>query len=123
MDEFKEFINSYLLELACSFTVLVGTFIGIKLKSLVSRYLNDKTKQEVAKIVVSAVEQVCTELHGTDKLAEAELRIVNILKDKGITISTDELDSLIEDAVRSMNLSTLLEVNTLESIEETTTES
>lgn len=53
---------------------------------------------------VNAVEQtVSEEIHGDDKKELARHYIMEILKENNIEISVDQLDTLIEAAVKAMN--------------------
>ena len=57
----------------------------------------------MARVVVRAVEQIYTELHGDDKLHMAMQRASAILLEYGIEASDYELVSLIEAAVNEFN--------------------
>lgn len=99
-------MEEYIVEILGSILVALAGYIGIAIKSLIKRYINDNTKRSIASAVVSAVEQIFTDIHGEEKFDEAKNRIVKILNTKGIKITDDELDVLVEDAVRAMNLNT-----------------
>ena len=98
-----EFINQYGYDLLYAIVVAIGGFIGLCLKNLLTRLLNDKTKRDVAKKAVRYVEQVCKELHGDDKLNEALKATSQLLAEKGISITDLELRVLVEAAVNEMN--------------------
>lgn len=83
-------------------TAAFGT-LGIIIKNLVKTYLNDDTKRAVAKTVVLFVEQCFTDLHGEEKLHAAMNRAAEVLTEKGISVSTVELETLIEAAVAEFN--------------------
>ena len=67
-----EFINTYGLQLMYMLVTAVFGYLGIVAKKMVEKYLNDKTKRDVAKTAVQFVEQVYKDLHGPEKLAEAK---------------------------------------------------
>lgn len=83
-------------------TALAG-YIGIFAKKLYTKYVNDKTKQAVAKTVVQAVEQIYKDLHGEEKLNKALEAASEMLAEKGITITDLEMRMLIEAALAEFN--------------------
>ena len=85
-----------------SLTALAG-YIGIWVKSLYTKYINDKTKQDVVKTCVSAVEQLYKDLHGEEKYNKVVESVSEMLMEKGITITDLELKMLIEAAVGEFN--------------------
>ena len=91
---FAEFINTYGMQLMYAVITAIAGYIGIVVKNMVTKYLNDKTKKEVAKNAVQFVEQVCKNLHGEEKLNEALLAAAEMLAEKGITITELELDKV-----------------------------
>lgn len=100
---FAEFINTYGMQLMYAIITAIAGYIGIVVKNLVTKYLNDKTKKEVAKNAVQFVEQVCKNLHGEEKLNEALSAAAEMLAEKGITITDLELRVLVEAAVAEFN--------------------
>lgn len=103
MEWFDMFMTQYGVEvIGTLFLALAGVF-GLIAKDLATRYLNDKTKRAVAKVVVQAVEQVYTELHGEEKLNQALEMFSDLLAEKNITISTLEMRVLLEAAVAEFN--------------------
>ena len=100
---FAEFINEYGMQLLYAIITAIAGYIGIVVKNLVTKYLNDKTKQAVAKTAVKYVEQVCKDLHGEEKLNEALIAASEMLAEKGITITDLEIRVLIEAAVAEFN--------------------
>ena len=105
MELFKEFISAYGTTILYSILTAVAGYIGIVVKNLYQKYINDKTKQDVAKTVVQAVEQMYQNLHGEEKLQKALEAASDMLLTKGITISDIELRMLIEAAVNEFNKS------------------
>lgn len=103
MDFIKLFISEYgTTILYAVLTALVG-YIGIVAKRLYTKYVNDKTKQAVAKTVVQAVEQIYKDLHGEEKLNKALEAASEMLAEKGITITDLEMRMLIEAALAEFN--------------------
>lgn len=100
---FAEFINAYGTQILYTIVTAIAGYIGIVLKNLAKKYINDKTKKEVAKNAVQFVEQVCKNLHGEDKLNEALNAASEMLAEKGIAITDLELRVLIEAAVAEFN--------------------
>lgn len=100
---FAEFINQYGVQILYTVITAIAGYVGIAIKSLVTKYINDKTKQAVAKTAVQFVEQVYKDLHGEDKLNAALGAMSEMLAEKGITISDLEMRVLIEAAVSEFN--------------------
>lgn len=100
---FAEFINAYGLQIMYAIITAIAGYIGIVVKNLVTKYLNDKTKKDVAKSAVQFVEQVYKDIHGEEKLAEALVAASEMLAEKGITITDLELRVLVEAAVAEFN--------------------
>ena len=70
---------------------------------IVTAYLNDKTKKDVAKTVVRAVERIYKDLHGDEKLDKALASASEMLAEKGITVTDLEMRMLIESVVAEFN--------------------
>lgn len=100
---FAEFINSYGMQILYAIITAIAGYVGIVVKNLVTKYINDKTKKSVAKSAVQFVEQVYKDLHGEEKLAEALVAASDMLAEKGITITDLELRVLVEAAVAEFN--------------------
>ena len=83
-------------------TAIFGT-LGVVVKNLAKKYLNDNTKKAVAKTVVLFVEQCFKDMHGAAKLEAALNRASEILNEKGIKVSALEMETLIEAAVAEFN--------------------
>lgn len=99
----KELINQLTSNIIQVILVGVFTYVGIAFKNLNKKYVNSETKSIIVRDCVKCVEQIYTDLHGDDKKAECENRIVQLLYEKGITITQNELDIMIEAAVHEMN--------------------
>lgn len=91
-----EFINQYGVTIL--YTILTGIFgfVGICIKNLCQKYINDKTKKDVVVTCVKAVEQLYKDLHGPEKYDKAVEGIEEMLAEKGITITDLEIKMLIE---------------------------
>lgn len=100
---FAEFINQYGMEILYAIITAIAGYIGIVVKNLCTKYINDKTKAAVAKTAVQFVEQVYKDLHGPEKLDQALSAASEMLAEKGITVSELELRVLIEAAVGEFN--------------------
>ena len=96
---FAEFINQYGMQLLYAIITAIAGYIGIALKHIVKKYMDDKTKLAVAKTAVQYVEQVFKDLHGEEKLFQALEAASQMLVEKGITVTDLELRVLIEAAV------------------------
>lgn len=103
MDIFTQFINEYGTTILYTILTALAGYIGIWVKSLYTKYINDKTKQDVVKTCVSAVEQLYKDLHGEEKYNKVVESVSEMLMKKGITITDLELKMLIEAAVGEFN--------------------
>lgn len=100
---FETFINEYGTTLIYTVLTAILGFIGIAIKSLLERFVNDKLKQKIVETCVNAAEQIYKDLKGNDKLEKVKENIVAMLNENGLTISELEMDMLIEAAVAEMN--------------------
>ena len=99
----QEIISNFLLPvIAAAVTGLAG-FIGMQLKKIYQKHVDDKTKEAVVRTCVKAVEQLYHDLGGPEKLERAKDGIQEMLKEKGIAISELEMDMLIESVVSEFN--------------------
>ena len=100
---FEYFMFTYGNEIVAMIVTAVFGMLGIVVKNLVKTYLNDSTKWAVAKTAVQFVEQCFTDVHGAEKLQIAFDRACAMLTEKGIKVSTIEMETLIEAAVAEFN--------------------
>lgn len=100
---FAEFINQYGMTILYALLTGIAGYIGIFIKSLYTKHINDKTKKDVVKTCVQAVEQLYKDLHGEEKYSEVVKSASEMLELKGITISELEIKMLIEAAVGEFN--------------------
>lgn len=100
---FIEFINQYGMEILYTVIMAIAGYLGIVVKNLFTKYINDKTKRDVAKTAVQFVEQVYKDLHGEDKLNAAFSAASEMLSEKGIYVSDLEMRVLLEAAVGEFN--------------------
>ena len=103
MEFIKLFISEYGTTILYAVLTALAGYIGIFAKKLYTEYVNDKTKQAVAKTVVQAVEQIYKDLHGEEKLNKALEAASEMLAEKGITITDLEMRMLIEAALAEFN--------------------
>lgn len=104
MNVLNEFIASYGATILYSILTAIIGYVGIAIKSLYEKYVNDSTKKAVAKTCVSAVEQIYKDLHGDEKLQMCASAMTEMLAEKGIVVSDLEVRMLIEAAVKEMNI-------------------
>ncbi len=103
MEFLKNFINEYGTAILYALLTALAGYLGVWVKQLYTKYINDKTKQAVAKTVVQAVEQLYNNLNGEEKLEKALESASDMLTEKGINITDLELRMLIEAAVSEFN--------------------
>lgn len=100
---FIEFINQYGVEILYTIVMAIAGYVGIVIKNLATKYINDKTKRAVAKTAVQFVEQVYKDLHGEEKLNAAFSAASEMLAEKNIYVSELEMRVLLEAAVAEFN--------------------
>lgn len=100
---FAEFLNQYGMQILYTVVMAIAGYLGIVVKNLATKYINDKTKKDVAKSAVQFVEQVYKDLHGEEKLNEALQAASEMLLEKNIAVTSLELRVLIEAAVAEFN--------------------
>ena len=98
----KEFLAQYGMEIISTIVVAIMGFIGICIKNVIKKISDDKTKQHVCKTVVKAVEQMYSDLTGTEKYEKAVENITDMLTEKGISATELEVQMLIESCVKEM---------------------
>ena len=103
MEFIKNFISEYGTTILYAILTAIGGYLGIWAKKLYTKYVNDKTKQAVAKTVVQAVEQLYKDLRGEEKLEKALEAAADMLTERGIMVTDLELRILIEAAVGEFN--------------------
>lgn len=103
MELFNEFVSVYGTTILYSVLTAIAGYLGIAVKNLYQKYVNDKTKKDVVKTCVSAVEQLYKDLHGEEKYGKAVEAAADMLAEKGITITELEIRMLIEAAVSEFN--------------------
>ena len=94
---------SYLLPVIAGLLTGMAGYIGMQIKKLYEKYVNNKVKQDVARTCVKAVEQLYHDLGGPEKLKKAQEGVRQMLEEKGITITELELNLLIESIVSEFN--------------------
>lgn len=103
MNIITDFISAYGVEIMYAILTFLAGWLGTIIKNRVTAWLNDKTKQDVAKTCVKAVEQIYKDLHGEEKLNKALEAASEMLMTKDITVTDIELRMLIEAAVAEFN--------------------
>lgn len=100
---FAQFISDYGATILYTIITAIAGFFATAIRSLYKKYVDNKTKQDVVKTVVQAVEQIYKDLHGEEKLNQALVDASEMLAIQGITVSEFELKMLIEAAVGEFN--------------------
>lgn len=101
-----QIITEYVPVLLTAVMTILVSFIRAKYNKLA----DDDTKKSIIADTVRYIEQIYTNIHGNDKLNKAKGKVQELLAEKGIDISDNELTTLIESAVRDMNTDTLTEL-------------
>ena len=103
MELINQFIDMYGMEILTTVITAIAGWLAVVIKKLVTKYLNDKTKQDIAKIVVSGIEQCYKTLDGPAKLEKAVEAATEMLNEKGIKVTEVELRMLLEGALGEFN--------------------
>lgn len=103
MEIFKEFLAEYGTTILYAILTALAGYVGIAIKNLYKKIVNDKTKRNVVKTCVKAVEQLYKELHGEEKYEKCVEACTEMLAERGLTITEIELKMLIESAVGEFN--------------------
>lgn len=103
MEQLTNLVMPAVLQLAGTILMVIAGIIGYQVKKTYIKYIDTQTKKNVVESTVKYVEQVFTDLHGQDKLTQAYVRANSLLEEQGISISADELETLIESAVNGFN--------------------
>ena len=101
----KDFISNYGEAILSTIITVIAGWLGIFVKRLYQKYINDQTKKDVVATCVRAVEQIYKDIHGEDKLNKCIESASDMLAEKGIKISDLEIRMLIESAVNAANKS------------------
>ena len=106
----SEYATSILFTIVSSIVTAIAGALGFAVKKIYQKFvekklkaLDEETKKQVAKTVVSAIEQFYKGLHGEEKYQKAFESLVAMLAEKGITISELEGRMLIEAEVAERN--------------------
>ena len=98
----KEFISDYGMAILSTILTAVITFLGTKLKSVIDKREDNEFIKETVSTVVSAVQQMYSDLDGEEKKEKAIENISNILEQKGIYITELEIEMLLESSVLAL---------------------
>lgn len=100
-----EALHDAVLNLVVVLIGLLASFLSVK----VNTYLKEKgimqqleSKQNYVNIVVNAMQQLYSEANGEKKLQEAKAQLVVFFNANNIKFTMEELDMLIESAVKGM---------------------
>ena len=103
MEFVNEFIQEYGFQIIYAILTAAGALIGAAISKAYRKWVNTREKKELAKIAVTAVEQIYQNLHGEEKFAKAYEALSEMLEEHGIKITSLEIKMLIEAAVGEAN--------------------
>ncbi len=103
LQSFRDQAIKAIKELITTAVIALFGWLGIQIKNLYNKFITTKIAKDVCRTTVRYVEQVYKDLHGREKLRKAMERAADILVSKGIFISENELESLLEAAVNEFN--------------------
>jgi LL-H family phage holin len=103
MNNMNDFVNIVLVPvLGTVITAIVG-YLGLKIKSLLEKWTQDKMMRDAAETCVRAVEQLYKDLHGAEKFQVCVNNLTEMLVEKGIHVTDLEIKMLVESAVQKLN--------------------
>ena len=102
MELIKEFIATYGIELLYTIITTVLTYVGLRVKTLYEKHVNDSIKKNIIEDTVKYVEQLHSDKTSKEKHDIAKENILNLLAEKKITITDLELEVLIESACNNI---------------------
>ena len=97
------FINQYGVMILYAVLTFIAGYVGVAFKRVYDKYIDTKTKKDIVKTCVRAVEQLYKDVHGQEKYDEAARAAAEWLNQKGILFTDLELKMLIEAAVLEFN--------------------
>ena len=98
LDILNQCLDILLPAVASVIAVILGV-LATKIKTAYNDKVQDETVRTIVKSVVEWAQQVYQDCEGPEKLQKALEKASAILNEKGITISDEELNMLIESAV------------------------
>lgn len=98
LDILNQCLDILLPAVASVIAVLLGV-LATKIKTTYNDKVQDETVRTIVKSVVEWAQQIYQDCEGPEKLQKALEKASVILNEKGITISDEELNMLIESAV------------------------
>lgn len=102
MSLISEFISDYGLSILYTILTAIISFVGVRIKTLYKKIVDNNLKKQVVEDTVKYVEQLYKNLNGKEKLEIAKKNILELLKDKGIYINELELNVLIESVCNNI---------------------
>lgn len=93
---FTEILSTYLIPMLATILTAIASYVGIQVKKLYEKKVNNETKKAIVSDVVKMVEQVYKDIHGKDKYNKAVKYITDALNEKNIPITDLEIKYLIE---------------------------
>ena len=103
MEFVTNFLDQYGVEILMAILTAVGSYVALFCKGAIDKFINNKTKKDVVKTVVKAVEQVYKDIHGEDKLNQAISDVTQVLNEKNIPFTETEVRLLIESTLAEFN--------------------
>lgn len=101
MNEIINAIQGNLIEIIVTIIGCIATWLGTQVKNVYKKYADNQTKQEIVKVSVQWVEQMVKigQIAMADRLDNAKSKAISLLNEAGITITEEELETMIESAV------------------------
>lgn len=109
MEQIMEVLMPAVISLLGTVISVVTGIIGYKISKWGDKYIENQNtlmtteeKKAVITSTVDYVEQVFKDLNGAEKLEKAKERALTLLNEQGIEITDDQLETLIEAAVKGL---------------------
>ena len=103
MEQIMKVVMPAALQLAGTILMVLAGIVGYQVKKLFNKYVDTQVKKDIVESTVQYVEQVFKDIHGQEKLDKAIERASQLLAEQEISVSIDELETLIEAAINGFN--------------------
>lgn len=103
MEFIQEFITTYGNEILYTALTAIISFVSLKIKILYQKHIDERLKKSIVDSTVKYVEQIYPNLSSKAKYKKAEDSALELLTEKGISITELELKVLIEASCSCLN--------------------
>lgn len=104
MDQFIDLLGSNFASILGTVLTAILGYLGMQIKSMIQKTMNDKKKEQIIASTVNYVEQISkkSDMDNAEKFDEAKQKAASWLREAGIKYSDTELEILLECAVKHL---------------------